>query len=240
MAAVRIVHTSDLHLGSVWSSPFSEQDRAGRALQALVDLTKEVHADMLIVVGDVFDHNHVRPEVVLSAFQEFARAEVPVVLLPGNHDCLREESVYRRALSDMTAIAPNCTVLSNPAGESVSFPHLDLAVWGQPLLDYGSAQRPLAAIPPRGPELWQIAMAHGHYIGDNHDSSRSFLISRDELVATQRDYVALGHWEMFLPVMELPVPAVYSGAPLRMNAAALVELDAVQGVKVSQVTLRIP
>ena len=218
------------------TTPFSEKDGPGRSLQAVVDLVKETGADMLLVAGDVFDHNKVIDELVYGALQEFARAEVPVILLPGNHDCLQEETVYRRLIPNLAA---NCRVLYDPLGESLSFPDLDLGVWGQPLLDYGGPQRPLGVVPQRGPERWQIAMAHGHYVGDSDNKDRSFLISRDEVLATGRDYVALGHWDRFFPAVEETVPAFYSGAPLHTRATLLVELHHRDGVSVKQVPLTI-
>ena len=42
----------------------------------------------MLLVGDIFDHNRIPTEVGQALVDELARLDVPVVVLPGNHDCL--------------------------------------------------------------------------------------------------------------------------------------------------------
>src|SRR4051812_47279330 len=90
---VRFVHTSDVHLGSDHGP-----EVAVRALAAVVDATRDAKADLLLIPGDVFDHNRVSDETISVLLTEMERLELPAVILPGNHDCLVPESVYNRPL----------------------------------------------------------------------------------------------------------------------------------------------
>jgi DNA repair exonuclease SbcCD nuclease subunit len=63
---------------------------------------------------------------------------------------------------------------------------------------------------------WHIAAAHGHYVDEARDPNRligSWLIHREELDATDADYVALGHWNQATKVGDEEKHAYYSGSP---------------------------
>src|SRR5438093_1006968 len=70
-----------------------------------------------------------RPE---RAARLLADAPRPVVILPGNHDPLTPDSVYRRG---GLAEPVNVTVLGLP-DDAVVFPALDLEIWGHAHRDY--------------------------------------------------------------------------------------------------------
>ncbi|HXG41427.1 MAG TPA: hypothetical protein VNL95_01740, partial [Dehalococcoidia bacterium] len=114
-------------------------------------------------------------------------------------------------------------VVRSPEGETMRLPAADLALWGRPHVDYEDC-RPLAGLPQRGPERWQVAMAHGHYVRDRHDLSRSYLIFPEDIAASRRDYVALGHWDLHTDVSAGGVVAAYSGSPARTGHVLVVEL----------------
>ena len=44
--------------------------------------------DMLLIAGDLFDHNRVPDETIAFVQEQLRRLQRPVVILPGNHDCL--------------------------------------------------------------------------------------------------------------------------------------------------------
>ncbi len=99
---VRFVHTADWQLGmrrryldEGAQSRFS-QDRLD-AVEAVGRLAVEEDAAFVVVAGDVFDDNQVDRRTVLRALDVLARfPDVPVLLLPGNHDPLDAGSVYDR------------------------------------------------------------------------------------------------------------------------------------------------
>ena len=90
---VVIVHSSDLHLGT--DDSFSDRDRL-EVLPKVLAAAAEAHADIVLLAGDSFD-NHRQPIDLLERASEMLRDYAkPVVILPGNHDPLTPDSVYRR------------------------------------------------------------------------------------------------------------------------------------------------
>jgi hypothetical protein len=62
----------------------------------------------------------------------------------------------------------------------------------------------------------------------------SWLIHREELIATGSDYVALGHWNQATPVGNGQVAAYYSGSPEYAGTVNVVRLRVNGEVQVSQ------
>jgi DNA repair exonuclease SbcCD nuclease subunit len=138
-----------------------------------------------------------------------ADAELPAIILPGNHDCLTPNSVYRRGgLADPA----NVHVLGITHEESVELADLDLEIWGRPHLDHVDMS-PLRDGRNRGQMRWNVATAHGHWVSGPQDHHRSWLIHQEEIAALDTDYIALGHWDRAVRVGEDGPPAYYSGSP---------------------------
>lgn len=205
---VTIIHSSDLHLGT--DDSFSDKDRLD-VLPKVLNAALGVNADVVVLAGDSFD-NHRQPLGILErAAQMLREYKNPVVILPGNHDPLTPDSVYRRA---GLGLIPNVSILGLNVEQAVTFSEFDLEIWGHAHFDY-TDMSPLANPRPRSTR-WQLAAAHGHYVDEARDPNRligSWLIHREELNATQADYVALGHWNQATQVGDGEVRAYYSGSP---------------------------
>lgn len=227
---MRLVHSSDLHLGG------GHAERPGlqglQILEAVLDTARHLHADLVLLAGDVFDHNRVSDELVDGAAETLERANLPVVILPGNHDCLTPRSVYHRGVE-----APdNVHVIGMTVEDRASFPHLDLEVWGRAHLDYFDMV-PLREPPPR--ELgWRVAAAHGHWVAGPGDEHRSYLIRAEELSRLDAHYLALGHWDTPVAIGAGNPPAYYSGSPTFAGTVNLVRLDPAEGTTVTREPLR--
>jgi DNA repair exonuclease SbcCD nuclease subunit len=209
---VRLLHASDVHIDN---TPDGD-----RGLVQVVDAALELAVDLVLLVGDTFDDNRVGPARVASFVEHLGRLPVPVVVLPGNHDPYMDGSVYHR-----TELPDHVTVLTDGSGTSVTFPHLGVELWGRPHLSFAD-QRPLQGLPPRGELPFQIALAHGHLVRYEEDLHRSYLITSEEIAACDRDYLALGHWDVQRDVSAGAVTAWYSGSPKRYASSALVTLSA--------------
>ena len=208
---LRIIHTSDTHLGDDWD-PASAQ----RALSAVVDGVHGLEGDALLIAGDVFDNARVSDAVLEFFVGEIARAAVPTVILPGNHDLYDSTSLYLR--SPFAGGPANLHIITGARGQTLSFPELTLDVWGRAMDSHTPAFRPLAGIPNRCNGRWRVAMAHGHYHYPDDTEERSSPIRPHEIAEAGCDYIALGHWERFEDVSQSGVTAFYSGSP--MGAAA--------------------
>lgn len=217
---VLIVHTSDLHLGA--DSVLTEDDSGNLpVLQQVLSIASAQRADLMILAGDTFDHNRQSPRFIEDAAGVMADSGLPIVILPGNHDPLTPDSVYRRS---EFAGAGNVRVLGLTEDRS-GFPELDLEVWGRPHVDYLDMM-PLPE-PPERRTRWQLAVAHGHYVEDAPRPGLllgSWLIRQEDLAASRADYVALGHWNRAVRVGEDGVPAYYSGSPTYAGTVNAVRL----------------
>ena len=222
---IRIIHTSDTHLGDDW-----DPNAAQRALSAVVDGVHTLNADAMLIAGDVFDNARISDAVLEFFVAEMARAAVPAVILPGNHDLYDSDTLYRR--SPFAGASDNLHIISGTRGEVLTFPNLALDIWGRAMDAHTPAFRPLAGIPSERNGNWQVAMAHGHFHYPDDTDERSSPIRPHEIAAAACDYIALGHWERFEDVSQNGVTAFYSGSP--MGAASergqvavnVVDLDA--------------
>lgn len=209
---LRLLHTSDVHLGAYDST--SEERRAGLEdrFRRVIDVALRERVDLLLIAGDFFDHARVRQETLAFAANQIARLDCPALIAPGNHDHVGPGSVYDRM--DLTDIAQNLTIMRSPEGETVGYAGLEIEVWGKSHTEQDPAFTPFEGAPPRGDAPWQIGIGHGHYIHPEALLHHSFHIREEHLSASGRDYVALGHWERMARVAagERTV-AAYSGAP---------------------------
>ena len=113
-------------------------------LETVLGAAQETRADLVVLAGDVFDHNRVRLEVLNLAADALAAASIRTVILPGNHDCLTQDSVYRRGrFGELRDVH----VLGVTTEDSSLFPDLELEVWGRAHLDHFD-MTPLREPPP--------------------------------------------------------------------------------------------
>jgi DNA repair exonuclease SbcCD nuclease subunit len=200
-----IAHSSDLHLD------VGDDNVALLPLAQVIDAARAAGADVLLLAGDVFDHNRVPLAFLERVAARLVAAGLRIVLLPGNHDPLTPDSAYYRGgLADLD----NVHVIGVSDPEAACFPDLDLEVWGRAHRDYGD-MAPLEQ-PRQRTTRWQVAMAHGHVVTRPSELGRwraSWLILPEQIAATRADYLALGHWNRPACLSNGAVPAYYSGAP---------------------------
>lgn len=112
---MKFLHTADWQLGM--TRHFLEEDAQARysaarrdAIVAIGAVARETGAEFLVVAGDVFDANQLAPRVISQSLDAMRAIDVPVYLLPGNHDPLDASSVYTSALFEAEC-PDNVTVL---------------------------------------------------------------------------------------------------------------------------------
>ena len=231
-----IVHTSDVHVDHGYTARAHGGDGAG-PLRIVLDEARKVNADMVLLVGDTFD-SHKTPQPLIERVGDLIRAvEIPVVLLPGNHDPVVEDALWHKSsLRDVK----NLHVIGVDHDELIGFEAFDLDVWGKAHAHYGDMD-PLGSLPQRRAR-WHIALAHGHYEPQPDRSVKpraSWLIGDDEIDATGADYLALGHWNRHAEVGRGKVPAFYSGSPDYARSVNLVRITP-QGLRVDRHAIEWP
>ncbi|PKB72600.1 MAG: hypothetical protein BZY75_06165 [SAR202 cluster bacterium Io17-Chloro-G7] len=233
---VKLIHTSDIHLGDENRHPASVE-----ALQALIDAVPGLGGDVLLLVGDIFDNGRVGNDVLEFFLEQVGRLKVPAVLLPGNHDLYADDSVYQRAPFDH--MPDNLHLFTDTMGQTITFPELTLDLWGRAMPYHTPEFRPLLGMPEAGDGHWLVALAHGHYHYEEDRDQRSSPIYPYEVAAATCHYLALGHWDRHVEVSNGPVVAAYSGTPLGpsridpVGSVSVVDLDPEAGVCLSRASL---
>ncbi|AHC26774.1 MULTISPECIES: metallophosphoesterase family protein [Mycobacteriaceae] len=199
---MRFLHTADWQLGMtrhfLSAAGGEAQSRYGaarrEAVAGLGALAAEVGAEFVVVAGDVFEDNQLSPREVSLALEAMRAIEVPVYLLPGNHDQLDAGSVYTSALFAAERPA-NVTVLDRdgvfrvrPGVEILAAPWRSKA----PTTDLAAAAT--AGVVADG--TVRVLVAHGGVDVLDPDSSKPSLIRlaalEEALAAGAVHYVALG------------------------------------------------
>jgi DNA repair exonuclease SbcCD nuclease subunit len=238
---LRVLHTADVHLGSDGYGDAAQQaahhERSRRAFRGVVDRALADEVDLVLIAGDLFDHNRVPDETVEFVRAELGRLRQPVVILPGNHDSLYANAIHDR--HDLGGGTSHVHVIRRLSGESVELPELDAVVWGRAMEEHTLEFQPLAGIPSRDDGRWALAMAHGFFYESRQRPDRSSPIFADEIRDSGWDYVALGHQHVQTDVSQGPVAAYFSGAPViewgggQRGASVLrIELSSEHGIRV--------
>lgn len=221
---VSLLHTADLHIGS---DIYPEE--ALKGLDAVLGLAQENRVDAILIAGDLFDAVRVSRETLTYTFERLEQADRPIVVLPGNHDTLLT-GVPEHGLDP----PGNVHILQGRNGQLLSVDGLSLTIWGRPVYEHVPEFKPLEGAHPRPDNGWYVVMAHGLVTGEVSTAGRSSLITRDELLQTDCDYIALGHVHRLWNVTSRGAPAFYSGAPSGTHTptAVLVHMLPSNGVHV--------
>lgn len=161
---MRFIHTADWQLGM--TRHFLDDDAQPRysaarrdAVAGLGALAQRTGAEFVVVAGDVFDANQLAPRVISQSLAAMGRIEVPVYLLPGNHDPLDASSVYTS--KQFLTECPDNVVVLDRAGVFKVRPGLEIvaAPWRSKRPTTDLAAEVLADLPADGTA--RILLAHG-------------------------------------------------------------------------------
>jgi DNA repair protein SbcD/Mre11 len=128
---VRLLHTSDWHLGRTLHG---EDLLAHQAifLDWLLDEAMEHHVDAIVVAGDVYDRAVPPVDAVAvldNALHRFAAAGIPVVLISGNHDSAVRLGFGSR-LSEIAGVHLRTSVADVARPVVLTDEHGEVAVYG--------------------------------------------------------------------------------------------------------------
>jgi len=225
---LRLVHTADWQIGKPYGSVSDEQKRFRlqqerlSAIGRIRDVARLQAAQLVLVAGDLFDSPTPATTAVMEVLEVIGEMEVPVVVIPGNHDHGAPGTVWHREdfQRHQRQLAPN----------------LRLLLERQPLLLEAATVLPCPLLRNQDssdPTLWlrtldwstlpadvpRIVLAHGgiHGFGgrdyesdEEAQAGANNLIDLAALPADQIDYVALGDWHN---LKQVSGQAWYSGTP---------------------------
>jgi DNA repair exonuclease SbcCD nuclease subunit len=148
--------------------------------------------DFVLMCGDAFEHNMVSQDdvkKVIAILNQYP--DIPVYLLPGNHDSIGAGSVYDRDIFGRVEnlnIIRTCDAIEVPGAILHPRPIMSKSMVGDITKDMPEV---------RGLSGIHIGVAHGSLKGAfpaTNWEEVDFLIGRDCVDRTGIDYLALGHW----------------------------------------------
>lgn len=218
---LRLIHTSDVHLESdtFGAGPRGDHFRecVRQAFNGVITLANGRAADLLLIVGDLFDSSRVSDEALDFAMGVIAQARMPVIMIPGNHDAHDERSIYAGMAAER--LPSNLHLILEPEGKTLDFPALSTRLWGRALVEHSPDFRPLRGLPEPSHDVWNIALAHGFHTEEG-ETYRSSPITPEEIGASGYHYIALGHIHLFGDVSQGTTRAFYCGTPAPLYASS--------------------
>lgn len=191
---MKFLHTADWQLGLKLRYLNPERAAQMRLLRfqtigVIAEEAKRQAVDFVIVAGDVLDDNALGKDALQQTSDALRRfGDIPVFLLPGNHDAATEDSALLRL-----ELPANARVLVTR--EPVQVP--GGWIYPCPLRQRHEMDDPTGWLPTvSAAEGTHIALAHGGVI----DFTQSFekdtpnLIDATGVIAKGYDYLALGDW----------------------------------------------
>jgi DNA repair exonuclease SbcCD nuclease subunit len=222
------IHTADWQIGKPYGAVADEQKRFRlqqerlNAIGRIREVVRLQAAQFVLVAGDLFDSPTPAPTAVLEVLEAIGEMEVPVLVIPGNHDHGAPGTVWHREdfLRHQSQLAPNLQLLLKreplELEQVVVLPcpllrnqdSTDPSLWLQGF-DWSS----LSAAKPR------IVLAHGgvhgfggreYSIDEEAQAGANNLIELESLPQEEIDYCALGDWHN---LKQVNAKAWYSGTP---------------------------
>lgn len=225
--SVIFVHTADWQLGKPFAGVADVQKRSllqnerFAVIKRIGNQAEEHRADFILIAGDLFDSPSATKATVSAACSAIGELEIPVYVIPGNHDHGGPGSLWEQEffLRERSQLAPNLHLL-------LKAEPLELAtavLFPCPLLRRHEAADPTAWLrrsqefDSRFGNKPRIVLAHGSVLDfggvqddEEADTGAPNLIDLPRLADAAFDYLALGDWH---GAKQVGRNAWYSGTP---------------------------
>ena len=198
----RFIHSADWQLGKRFPTDFGAVGERLRAQRLQTLRTALTHArtravDAFFVAGDLFEDNLVADFLIDETLRIFADfPELPVFLLPGNHDpASGPGAVWSRRQFRVGALPPNITLLLAPAAVPLPGGHL---LFASPLrqkistVDPSLCLRDLARA--HSADRIKVGLTHGALAIPGKHQPHDFPIDPAAATRAGLDYLGIGHW----------------------------------------------
>ena len=234
-AVPRLLHTADWQIGKPfrWIDDPERRSRLQRArleaIERIISLGSSHNVDVVLVAGDLFDSSTVDAASVMETLELIGSSDVPVLVIPGNHDHGGAGGVWRRSdvQQEMALRAANLQLLLSPAPLSCA----GITVLPCPLRRQHESVSPGAWIESLDwdsldPHQPRVVLAHGSvqgFRGADYEHEQPNTASDRRPRSTEAnqlhpsrwnissyDYLALGDWHALKPVGE---KGWYCGTP---------------------------
>ena len=253
MQSIKIIHFADVHLGMENYGHFDPEtglnSRLGdflRSFDFLVQTAKNENVDLVLFAGDAFKTREPSPtyqKAFAQKIYELASAEIPVVLLVGNHDFPGALGKAHTLEIYPTLKIKNVHMIGDEV-KTIKTKNGPIQIAGLPwyskqqLLTKDELKLPLEKIRQKlaqalaekvaylsskiDPQIPSVLLGHATVEGATFGSERSVMIGSDivlplaSLRHSRFNYVALGHIHKFQVLSQKP-PIIYAGSIERID-----------------------
>lgn len=192
---VKILHSADWQMGlqAQHVALVAQQVRQARldAARKVIHAANQLGVHAVVLAGDIFQDNLVDDALVHQVLEVLAECRAPVYLLPGNHDALTSDTVYRRA----SWLQRPAHVFMLDGTSAVPIPGTDAVLLSAPLRQKKGMTDPTVGwTAHKDLQGIRIGVAHGSLRIDGKHAVDDFPIALDAASRSGLDYLALGHW----------------------------------------------
>jgi exonuclease SbcD len=246
---MRVLHTADWHAGRLWKN----QNRLSELhdiLEHLGDFIEREHIDLVLMSGDVFENQVPTPEAeraVSTFFKRLGRADVPSVVVAGNHDHPMRMDTWG-LLAEFVGVQarglPRARVqgglieVPTRCGETAVVAAVPFASAGRIVealtlardetlarQQYADAMQRILAHLAEGfrPDAVNLVVAHTYIAGAKPAGSERIVTLGDDWAATPQaiptaaQYVALGHIHRPQQIEAAGPRTEYAGSPMQLD-----------------------
>ncbi len=210
---IKLVHTSDLHLGSTFKI-LGDKSKLHRndcqdVFSNIIDLCIKERVKALLIGGDLFDTAEPQKSLVKFVINEFERLnkeKITVFISSGNHDPYKNGSVWLEY-----RFPSNVFIFDSPDLEAKEID--GLTVYG--LAYINDTKEPLKGFKANNSDNFKVGLIHGSITDINWDEQPEAgyrRITTTDLDNCNLDYVALGHFHDILEIKS-KTKCFYSGTP---------------------------
>ncbi|MBE7005139.1 MAG: DNA repair exonuclease [Ruminococcaceae bacterium] len=192
--SINFLHAADFHLDSPFAGLPEEQAvfrrrESRELLDRLADYVNSNDIQLVLLAGDLFDGAAAYRETVERLPGVLGGMRSRVFIAPGNHDPYTLRSPY--ATMDWPE---NVHIFRTRQIERVVLPELSCAVYGAAFTDASQEPGLLAGFSAPDDGLTHLMVLHGDL---DAPSSRYGPVLREQIAASNLDYLALGHVHSF-------------------------------------------
>ncbi len=181
---IKILHTGDLHLGSVAFSHNKEKDVLEKCFDNICVYAKDNNIDYVLLCGDNFERDYITSKTLKSFYGSVKKADnVKFIVIAGNHDFMGLDKNPYESID----FPENVFVFKNFQVEKMSFEDVDF--YGVSYKDNAPGISPFKNFSIENKEKINIALFHG----DVSSSGEYMNISKEDIRNSGLDYIAMGH-----------------------------------------------
>jgi exonuclease SbcD len=194
--SISFIHCADVHLDAPFTTvrqgilPQQRRSDLKKTFEKIISTAREKNVDYLVISGDLYEHRYVTGSTIRWLNNQFEKiADIPCIIIPGNHDPYVANSWYRSYRWN-----PNVHILSSESPHYIDQKN-NVYFYGIGFDTFRQERLPDMEPPEIKPERINVCLFHGT-VDMSFTQSAYNPVSSEELTGMGFDYYALGHFHL--------------------------------------------